>query len=167
MMMNIPLIIQDRRIGCNGSFEYRPSRPDLMHGFTGNVVLVNGVYKPYLKINGGTYRFRVLNGSNSSIYRIAFSDNRDFTVIASDGGFLPETVNINSLIISPGERYEILMDLITGIETEMFLEILGGGKYEILGIAAGSGSGRFFRHPESFPYEHPDYGIRGFNKADF
>jgi FtsP/CotA-like multicopper oxidase with cupredoxin domain len=32
-------------------------------------------------------------------------------VIASDGGFLPSTVQTDSVIMSPGERYEILVDM--------------------------------------------------------
>ena len=164
---DIPLIIQDRRIGRDGSFEYRPARPDLMHGYTGNAVLVNGAYKPFLNLKQGTYRFRLLNGSNSSIYRISFSDSREFTVIASDGGFLPETVLTDSLIVSPGERYEILMDFKSDTVTEMLLDILGGGRHEILSITAGGETGKFFKHPESFNYEHPDYETRGLTMRTF
>ena len=98
-----------------------------MHGYIGNAVLVNGAYKPDFITKPGTYRFRLLNGSNSSVYRISFSDKRNFTVIAGDGGFLPESVLTESLILSPGERYEILTDIKKSEDIRLILEIMGGG----------------------------------------
>ncbi|MBI9103981.1 MAG: multicopper oxidase domain-containing protein [Spirochaetales bacterium] len=154
---DIPLILQDRRVGRDGSFEYRPSRPDIMHGYTGDVVLVNGAYNPVLELNKGTYRFRILNGSNSSIYRVSFSEARRFTVIASDGGFLPESVETDQLIMSPGERYEILVDFDSIGESGILLDIYGGTSYLAMSISTSSIPGRFFQHPKYFEYDHPDY----------
>ena len=164
---DIPVIIQDRRIGRSGSFEYRPGRPDIVHGYLGNTVLVNGAYKPNLDIKQGTYRFRVLNGSNSSIHKITFSDKRDFTVIASDGGFLPETVTTDKLIISPGERFELLIDFKKPGGTCLILNILGGDRHEIMNINASDQEGVFYEHPDSFVYEHPEYDIPGLTKRTF
>jgi FtsP/CotA-like multicopper oxidase with cupredoxin domain len=134
-----------------------------MHGYIGNAVLVNGAYKPKLEINRGTYRFRILNGSNSSIYRLSFSDSRQFTVIASDGGFLPESVNVDNLILSPGERFEILADFKTGGDIMLNLEIYGNTDYEIMTIEVGDNKGSFFEHPEKFIYEPEDFDSENLN----
>ncbi len=56
------------------------------------------------------YRFRLLNGSNARVYKIAFSDNSPFWVIATDGGLKDEAVQMNSFSLSPGERVDILFD---------------------------------------------------------
>ena len=80
---------------------------DEVFGYFGNIILVNGAFEPVLNINAGTYRFRVLNGSNSSIFRVRFSNDKKFTVIAGDGGFLPKSLSTSEIIISPGERYRI------------------------------------------------------------
>ena len=46
---DIPLILQDRRVKTNGAFEYGPRPPDVIHGYIGNVLLVNGAYQPVLE----------------------------------------------------------------------------------------------------------------------
>jgi blue copper oxidase len=108
---DIPLIIQDRRFRSDGIFSYRLSMPDLMHGLIGATYLVNGEVKPRLSAAAELIRFRLLNGSNSSIYRLSFDDGSAFSQIAGDGGFLEKPVEMSTLILSPGERAEILLDL--------------------------------------------------------
>ena len=56
------------------------------------------------------YRFRILNGSNTRTYNLKLSNNQTFIQIGSDGGFLPFPVTLTELLISPGERAEILID---------------------------------------------------------
>lgn len=107
---DIPLVIQDRRFFSNGQFAYVQNMHDVMNGVVGNYLLVNGALQPLLNVSGERIRFRLLNGSNSSIYNIGFSDQRSFTVIASDGGFLERPAAMNSIVLSAGERAEILVD---------------------------------------------------------
>lgn len=107
---DVPLIIQDRRFFNNGQFAYVQNMHDTMNGVIGNYLLVNGALQPSVNVTGGLMRFRLLNGSNSSIYDIGFSDQRSFNVIASDGGFLERPVTMNSIVLSAGERAEILVD---------------------------------------------------------
>jgi len=45
------------------------------------------------------------------VYNIGLSNGNDFWVIGSDGGLLSAPVQNNRLLIAPGERYEILVDL--------------------------------------------------------
>ncbi len=164
---DIPLILQDRRIDRSGKFSYQPSRPDVVHGYTGNIMLVNGAYQPVLDTYQGTYRFRILNGSNSSVYRLSFSDKIQFTVIASDGGFLPRSVSASTLIISPGERFEILADFRKNGDRTLNVEVLGGPAYTAMTVRTGSAAGRYFPHPRRFDYVHPDYSAPGLAMREF
>ena len=107
---DIPLVFQDRRFNSDGTFSYSPAMPDVMHGYFGNAMLVNGSIEPLLRVEESLVRFRILNGSNSTIMRYRFSDGMGFYQIASDGGFLEEPVPMDKLILSPGERAEILVD---------------------------------------------------------
>jgi FtsP/CotA-like multicopper oxidase with cupredoxin domain len=107
---DIPLILQDRRFAKDGSFVYVRAMPDIMHGVIGNHFLVNGESQPYLSVGRNLVRFRILNGSNSSIYRIGLSDEGSFQQIASDGGFLQKSVAMAHLILAAGERAEIVVD---------------------------------------------------------
>lgn len=84
---DFPLVIQDRRFHKDGSFAYTRSMMDIMQGVIGNHLLVNGTLWPNLAVSQGKVRLRILNGSNSSIYHIAFADGRSFSQIATDGGF--------------------------------------------------------------------------------
>ncbi len=45
---------------------------------------------------------------------MVLSDNRPFTVIASDQGFLPAPVAVQQLSLAPGERREVLIDMSQG-----------------------------------------------------
>ncbi len=149
---DFPLIIQDRRLNRKGQFAYNPGRPDIMRGYTGNVVLVNGAYEPFLNLSRGTYRFRILNGSNSSIFKIKFSDDRSFTVIASDGGFLPHSFKTTSFITAPAERYEILVDFASEGTASLITEIYGGDSFKTLDFNISKQKGTFYPHPADFAY---------------
>ncbi len=103
---DIPLIIQDREFAGDGSLEYATATN---RGF-GDTFLVNGAINPVLDTHAQMIRFRILNGSNHRIYNYGFSDNRTFQQIASDGGFLTSSVPLTRLVLSPGERAEIVVD---------------------------------------------------------
>lgn len=106
---DIPLILQDRTFDEDGQFIYIHS----MDGAIGNQMLVNGAIDSYLDVNQVKMRFRLLNGSNARNFNIHLSNNAQFVQIASDGGFLEEPVNMNSLTLAPGERAEIIVDFST------------------------------------------------------
>ncbi|MFZ2256508.1 MAG: multicopper oxidase domain-containing protein [Clostridiaceae bacterium] len=108
---DIPLIIQDKRFTQNGAIPYDLNMNDLMTGFFGNTVIVNGGINPVLEVKNEIIRLRILNGSNARTYDLNFSGNQKFYQIASDGGFLKESVALNRLVIAPAERAEILIDL--------------------------------------------------------
>ena len=104
---DIPLVIQDRSFNPDGSLLY-PA--EWMEHFMGNTILVNGRVWPYLEVDRGKYRFRVLNGSNARFYRLALSDDAPFDVIATDTGLLAAPVSVSSVVVGPGERVEIVVD---------------------------------------------------------
>lgn len=107
---DVPLLIQDKRTNTNRDLVYSPSMMDNMSGYLGTDILINGTPNAYLDINTTLYRFRLLNGSNARIYKIAFSDGTPFSVISSDGGLLEKPTQKASAFLSPGERIEIVVD---------------------------------------------------------
>ena len=112
---DIPLILQDRIFDVDAQLDYSPTRREIMHGYIGDIFLVNGVIDPYVDLEAKEIRFRILNGSNSSIYNLSFSDGRSFRQIATDNSLLEAPVSISSLKLSPAERAEIVVDLTTDI----------------------------------------------------
>jgi len=107
---DIPLLVQDRHSVYQPQFTYSPTMMDRMMGYLGDVPLVNGTPEAFFEVQKTLYRFRLLNGSNARVYKIAFSDNSPFWVIATDGGLKDEPVKMNSLYLAPGERVDILFD---------------------------------------------------------
>lgn len=113
---DIPILIQDKRFTHNGRLDYAPSKDDLLMGYLGDTILVNGQRAPTLKASTRLYRFRLLNGSTARIYNLSFvmgSRQLPFLLIGNDGGFLPSPQQIDGLFLSPGERADILLDMST------------------------------------------------------
>lgn len=108
---DIPLVIQDKRFSENGEMPYDLNMRDVMNGFLGDTVLVNGAIAPELDVKNEVIRLRLLNGSNARSYEFNFSDRSAFHQIASDGGFLEKSIEMNELSLAPAERAEILVDL--------------------------------------------------------
>ena len=107
---DIPLIIQDKRFTASRQINYAPTRRDIMRGYTSRTMMVNGEISPFVNVKDKQIRFRILNASNSSLYNFQFSDGRSFKQIATDGGFLEKPVALNNLLLSPGERAEIVVN---------------------------------------------------------
>lgn len=116
---DIPLIIQDRSFNTDGSLFYdhtgvNPSiHPYWVPEFFGNTIMVNGKVWPNLNVKPQQYRFRIINSSNARFYNLRLSNKQHFTQIGSDGGYLPQPVELSSLLISPAERADILIDFST------------------------------------------------------
>jgi FtsP/CotA-like multicopper oxidase with cupredoxin domain len=107
---DIPLVVQDRRFQADGSFEYVSSMHDVMMGYFGNVILVNGAIAPTVSVRRKRTRLRILNGSNARIYNFGL-DGREFVVIGSDGGLLERPSRQRTVRLAPGERTELLVDM--------------------------------------------------------
>jgi FtsP/CotA-like multicopper oxidase with cupredoxin domain len=86
---------------------------DVMSGYLGDVLLVNGTPDAWLSVGRGLYRLRLLNGSNARIYKVALSDGRPFQLIGTDGGLLPAPVAVTSVMLAPGQRLEVVVDFST------------------------------------------------------
>ena len=107
---DVPLLIQDRRRGFGGSLAYAPTPMDLMAGYLGDAVLVNGAPDAELEVAPALYRLRLLNGSNARVFRLGFEDGRRFHVIGGDGGLLARPIATSALFLGPAERAELLVD---------------------------------------------------------
>jgi len=118
---DIPLVLQDRRFDSEGQFVYKQSMHDTMMGVTGDIQLINGVIDPLLNVDAKVVRLRILNGANARIYSLAFNNELTFYQIAGDSSLLPNSVALKSLILSPGERAEILVDLSNMQGQELYL----------------------------------------------
>lgn len=106
---DVPLVIQDRMVEAN-QFVYPSDEETRMMGFLGNRILVNGRPNYTLNVATRAYRLRLLNGSNSRIYKLAWGDGTPLTVLATDGGLLERPVEREYVTLGPGERVELWAD---------------------------------------------------------
>jgi len=81
-----------------------------MQGFLGDEIVVNGSQKRISNVKKASYRLRLLNGSNSRIYKLAWNDGSDIIAIATDGGLLEKPERMPYIMLAPGERVEIWKD---------------------------------------------------------
>lgn len=108
---DIALVLADKRVS-NGALVYQPSVMDMMTGWMGNVLTVNGMAGPVTaNVDAAVIRLRLLNASNSRILNPALSGGRVFWLTATDGGLLAAPVPVTSVLLAPGERIEVLLDL--------------------------------------------------------
>ena len=111
---DLTLILQDRRFNDQGRMIYNPDPTDILNGFHGGRMLVNGQFNTVAAVPRGIVRLRLLNGSNARIYTLHFNDGRPLHVIATDGGFLPRPQELFYVRLAPGERVEVLVDFAQG-----------------------------------------------------
>jgi suppressor of ftsI len=110
---DIPLIIQDKRFDSAGQFDDGDVDSGTF-GFLGDTILVNGTYDPFVEVGAELVRFRLLNASNARVYRIGFADDRQFHVVATEGGPLERPAATDRVKLSPGERAEIVVRFAAG-----------------------------------------------------
>jgi blue copper oxidase len=149
----LPLVLQDRTLGRDGQLVYEPNP---MMGLQGERFFVNGRESPAFEVRAGSYRLRILNGSNARIYKLAWSDGSPLVVIGSDGGLLAAPVTRPYLMLAPGERAEVWADF--GRAGDVALEslpfspggmgggMMGGGMMG-RGMTGGAGEGDGIARP--------------------
>lgn len=133
---DLTLVLQDRRFDASGRMVYDPSMMDVMHGFSGNRMLVNGQAGATAVVPEGIVRLRLLNGSNARIYTLFLDDARPMHLVATDGGFLPAPVALDVLRLAPGERAEVLVDFSSGAAPVLMSD--PGQAYGVLQFATDS-----------------------------
>jgi blue copper oxidase len=152
---DLPLIIQDKGFDGEGNLVYDPDEMARSMGYTGNTILVNMTPTPCLEVGTRLYRFRLLNGSNARLYRLALEKVGDgellpYWLMATDGSLLDRPRSVREMFLSPGERADLLLDL-TGFEVgeELALKNLAfDPMHREHGMGGGMGHGAHASHEE-------------------
>ncbi len=100
---DIPLIVQSK------AFDVLQQIAIADHMDT--AVFVNGTLNATHNLPSQVVRLRLLNGSSMRSFYFGFSNNMTFYQIATDGGLVETPNALTRLLIAPGERSEILVDL--------------------------------------------------------
>ncbi|MCA9709984.1 MAG: multicopper oxidase domain-containing protein, partial [Myxococcales bacterium] len=132
---DLPLVLQDKQLDGDGVLQMAPDR--------GNTMTVNGAADAFREVPAQLVRLRLLNGSLELAYSLAFADGRTFDVIGNDLGLLGAPAPVTSLVIAPGERYEVVIDLsgdeggsvtLRALNTDLPMGVIGGTQPMMQGI---------------------------------
>ncbi|WP_336672148.1 multicopper oxidase family protein [Tsukamurella sp. USMM236] len=111
---DVPVVVQDRKFTPAGELdETAPGET----GLIGPTVITNGIAGASLVARRDRMRLRLLNGASARCFEFGFADGRRFEMIASDGGLLAAPVSLDRLMLSPGERAEIVVRVAAGERT--------------------------------------------------
>ena len=127
---DIPLVVQDRAFARDGSLIYSTRMLNVMMGMMGDTMLVNGIVEPVFEATSDLLRLRLVNGSNARFYRFGFDDGRSFHQIGTDGGLLAAPLPTDNVVLAPGERAQVIVDVSDGRPVSLVadgLEIMGMG----------------------------------------
>jgi FtsP/CotA-like multicopper oxidase with cupredoxin domain len=104
------IVLDDVKLDADGSLNEDTTELDRMMGRQGNVLLVNGQRAPLgLRVAAGSReRWRFVNAANGRYFNLRIPGSR-FTVIGSDGGLLAQPASVDTLLVTPGERYDVLV----------------------------------------------------------
>jgi bilirubin oxidase len=131
---DFPLIVQSRAFDALNQVA--------MASHMDTSLMVNGTLDPILDVPAQIIRMRLLNGSSMRTFNFGFSNGMTFQQIATDGGLMAAPNALNRILLAPGERAEILVDLYTmqgqnfdlmSYSSEMALGIFGSPYVGIVG----------------------------------
>lgn len=100
---DIPIVFSSRRFKADNQFD--------LQGEYGDFLMANGVIDATTTLPAQVVRLRLLNAETERSYMLGFADGRTFQLIGNDGGLLDAPVPLTKLMLSAGERVEILLDL--------------------------------------------------------
>lgn len=105
------LVLSDMAIKDDGTLESPDSGGDFgtLFGREGSVLLVNGRQNPMVEARAGRrQRWRIVNAAKSRYFQIALKDH-SFTRIGGDGGRMKTPVESEMVVLTPGERADVLV----------------------------------------------------------
>lgn len=136
----VVLVLSDMALHEDGSLESPDSGGEFgtLFGREGNTLLVNGRRNPTMEARSGLrQRWRIVNASKSRYYQLALEGHR-FTRIGGDGGRIAKPVDSEMLVLTPGERADVLIEL-RGVP---------GSKLPVRWVPYDRGYGTTFNRPE-------------------
>jgi spore coat protein A, manganese oxidase len=120
---DLPLAIADRQFDANNQIPYVFDP----NGVTGDKILVNGVYQPYVEVGDRKYRLRILDASNARTYFLELSSGDSFIQIGTESGLLPSPVTRSGMRMGPAERLDVVVDFAGKLGQNIYLTDLLSG----------------------------------------
>jgi FtsP/CotA-like multicopper oxidase with cupredoxin domain len=107
----LTLVLSDIGFNAKGQLEPGDSggSAGMVFGREGDYVLANGRHRPVLKARSGApQRWRIVNAAKSRFFYLDL-DGQEFTVIGVDGGLQERPVKTDILLVTAGERVDVIV----------------------------------------------------------
>ena len=107
----VTLVLSDIGFDAKGVLEPADSggSAGMVFGREGDYVLVNGRRRPVLRARpGAPQRWRIVNAAKSRFFYLDL-DGQPFTVIGADGGIQERPVTTDIVLVTPGERVDVIV----------------------------------------------------------
>lgn len=102
------LVLQDFDLDSEG-LPVEPSLRERVQGREGGLVTVNGLFNPVISIQReGWLRLRIVNACSSRFHHLRLEEHPLY-VIGTDGGALPAPEERDRVLLTPGERAEVMV----------------------------------------------------------
>ena len=105
------LVLSDIGIDEHGKLEPPDSggSTGMAFGREGNYQLVNGRLRPRLAVRSGApQRWRIVNAARSRFFQLDL-DGQTITRIGGDGGLIEHPLALQTLVLAPGERADVIL----------------------------------------------------------
>jgi len=107
----VTIVLSDIGFDAKGKLEPADSggSAGMVFGREGDYVLANGRHRPVLRARpGAPQRWRIVNAAKSRFFYLDL-DGQEFTVIGSDGGIHERPEKTDILLVTPGERVDVIV----------------------------------------------------------
>ena len=107
----LTMVLSDIGFDAKGVLEPADSggSAGMVFGREGTYVLVNGRSNPRLMARSGApQRWRIVNAAKSRFFQLDL-EGQEFTVIGTDGGLQERPVRTPALLVTPGERVDVIV----------------------------------------------------------
>jgi FtsP/CotA-like multicopper oxidase with cupredoxin domain len=132
------MVVSDMTLDSSGAL-VTPSTMEQMRGREGELVLLNGQAAPRLEARAGEReRWRIVNACTSR-YLALDLPGQNPQVVGRDGGRLSEAVTLGDVVVAPGNRLDLVLDLRKGSSELVAQPVDRGG---MMGGMRGSGGPR-------------------------
>ncbi|GLW28954.1 multicopper oxidase family protein [Actinoplanes regularis] len=165
---DVPLVVSDIAFKADGSVAFWP---DGNAGFMGDIIMVNGVPWPKMKVKPRVYRFRVLAATISRSFRYALSTGDPIYIVGTDAGMTPKVAAVSSFRQGGAERYEILIDFrkykvgtkieLKNLSNKNNVDFSNTGKVMQFEVVADSGPADTYQIPTTLDLGPQPYANRG------
>ena len=123
------MVLKDISLSGDGPEPY--DRSDYQNGKEGDIIMINGQVNPVLPIKPGqVQRWRIVNASTARYYKLRL-ENHTLHLIGTDGNLLDKPYSLNEILLTPGERIDVL------VQADQF-----SGAYKFLSLPYSRGGNR-------------------------